>query len=116
MKETEFSRRLSKALREVEAQVLVLKPDMTMGKGWPDLFVAHRSWTGWIELKVKGFKLSPAQTQRIDLLRRQDCAVKVLRLVDGVVYEELEGRQWRVCALDDALARPGWFLRLLDAE
>lgn len=80
MKESQFQTRLVKGLRSVDAQVLNLKPDLVMGRGWPDLYVGHRLWSGWLELKARNTRLSPAQMQRIDLLRQQDVDVRVLRL------------------------------------
>ena len=49
-------------------------------RGWPDMQVYHRRWTGHLELKVERDKASPLQRKRIRDLRAQGTSAFVLRL------------------------------------
>lgn len=93
MKESEFQRRLVKALTRIGAVILNLNPNERMGIGWPDLYVGHPDWQGWIELKVNEGRLRVPQLQRIAQLRKAQVSVCVLRLdAQGYVLLEDEER------------------------
>ena len=51
------------------------------GRGWPDLWIAHPLWTGWLELKVKA-PVSRWQQERMALIRAAGVPAFVVRLVD----------------------------------
>ena len=57
--------------------------------GWPDLYIAHRQWTGWLELKVREGRASVLQMKRVDDLRKRDVDAFYLRYVDGDAFMEV---------------------------
>lgn len=61
MRETEWKAKLKKAFEGIGAKVLSLHGHAMQAPGWPDLYVCHPIWTGWIELKMHDGELSTAQ-------------------------------------------------------
>lgn len=59
--ENQWKAALVKALRAYGAHVLSLHGHAMQAPGWPDIFVAHRQWSGWIELKASSGELKDAQ-------------------------------------------------------
>ena len=69
MLESQFQRDVQQSLKAAGAVTFhVHGGDTRQASGWPDLYVAHRKWNGWLELKV-GAQLSILQKQRITDLR-----------------------------------------------
>lgn len=102
VRESEYQRVVVDELRAVGAVVLNKSGVAAEGRGWPDLFVWHRIWTGAIELKVDDGKLSPSQRDRIRALRRQGCDALVLRLDSSTGLESADGQ---VLPMDPVVGR-----------
>lgn len=65
--------------------------------GWPDLFVAHSQWTGWIELKVDKRQLEKLQELCIqDLLDRGVTAfcLRYSNETGKFTVDGIEGFEW----------------------
>lgn len=61
MRETEWKSKLKKEFESIGAKVLSLHGHAMQAPGWPDLYVCHPIWSGWIELKMHDGELSTAQ-------------------------------------------------------
>jgi hypothetical protein len=63
--ETKLSARLIKSFREMGAEVLNIYGNKFQSPGWPDCFVCHKLWTGFLEFKGPTTKLQPNQERII---------------------------------------------------
>jgi len=92
MKESALQTRVMRQLRARGALVFNVHGHGMQEPGWPDLYVAHVRWQGWVELKVEGRKLGTAQ--RIIIRRlvergvnvsvvRDDCLVDIVEFLDA---------------------------------
>jgi hypothetical protein len=80
MNESQFSSYIGSALKTAGAKVLKLHGHAMQAAGWPDTYVSHWNWRGWVEFKVGSRKLTPLQLKFIgDLNIRGDNAI-VMRL------------------------------------
>ena len=126
MRESAYQKIIRDEFRSLGAVVLNKLGTMHEGPGWPDLYVAHKIWTGWIELKT-GSKLSTVQAQRIDQLRQCGVNVVVLRgsyitpgkrLIEKLEYCQAEGEvfEYPVGGMkpqpERGLARLKWLKRI----
>jgi hypothetical protein len=59
--ENQWKAALVKELRAAGALVLSVHGHAQQAPGWPDIYVAHCIWSGWIELKSHDGELSEAQ-------------------------------------------------------
>jgi hypothetical protein len=75
MKENEFARIVTKALRQCNAEVLSIVGNKMQAPAWPDIFVAHRYWVGFIEFK--GVETVLRRDQRIKIGKLTDKGVNV---------------------------------------
>jgi hypothetical protein len=103
MHEREFQRHVIVALRKAGAVVLNKAGTAAEGPGWPDLYIAHHAFQGWLELKVGQNMPSKVQCYRVReftdvgvpsyLLTRTPTGIHRLHLptADGVA-----GVTWRV--------------------
>lgn len=73
MYERRFQKKVIEQFRAAGAVVLNKIATAEEGPGWPDLWVGHRIWSGWLELKMGNAWPTPVQT------------VKISRLVDAGV-------------------------------
>lgn len=92
MLERYFQSKLIDSLKRRGAMVLNLHGHEMMASGWPDLYVSHPIWRGWLELKTERGRLSTLQEMRLkDLAARRDYGY-VVRYVDGVtsIDEDVE--------------------------
>lgn len=63
------------------ALVAVMAANRYTVPGWPDRWVGHRLWTGWLELKTEDGVVSALQAQRVrDIRARRPGTAWVLRL------------------------------------
>lgn len=62
MKEAMLRKLAVPDMRAAGALVLGLHGHAMQSPGWPDLYVAHPRYDGWVELKGDGGSLSPLQT------------------------------------------------------
>ncbi len=89
VKEREFSGQIKAALESAGCWVFNVHGHRMQKAGVPDLYVASRLWTGWIELKIGDGKPSLMQVMQMKDLLRRNVPAFVVRLRDGVVYCEL---------------------------
>lgn len=61
MTENQWKSLLRKAFEEFGGTALSLHGHGMQAPGWPDLYVAHKIWSGWFELKANDGALSTAQ-------------------------------------------------------
>ncbi len=80
MKETEFQKKIVKMLKNRGAMVLNVHGHGMQVSGWPDLYVAHHKWTGWIELKVGDRGVTGLQKVKIRELKKRRVNAVVVRL------------------------------------
>lgn len=83
MLERDWQRSIARKLREQGAIVLVKQGNAGEGPGWPDLYVAHTTWTGWLELKIEPNTTTPRQAQMLKKLRAQGVQAYTLVWVDA---------------------------------
>ncbi len=91
IKETSFQKKLVYLLRGRGAMVLNVHGHGMQGAGWPDLYVLHNLWTGWIELKVGKREVTALQGIKIRDIRKRGENALILRLHDDGVIQ-LENR------------------------
>lgn len=63
-KECEHTRKLVKELKCINALVFAVVGGNMQAPGWPDRYVHHKHWQGWLEMKDKA-AVSSLQAQRI---------------------------------------------------
>lgn len=90
MNETDFRKRLCDKFHHYDAYIFKVVGHLMQGSGHPDLYVAHKLWTGWLELKVDGNVLTPQQKLKLAHLRRQGVPAFVMRWVNGPEAIRLE--------------------------
>lgn len=71
------TRDLCKELRQLGASVYVAVGGIYSRPGWPDRWIGHRKWCGWIEFKREGEVPRPAQVICLSEIERAGgyCAV-----------------------------------------
>lgn len=79
MRECPATRKLCRALEKQGAITYPLIAGKKTPIGWPDRFVAHAKWSGFLEMKARGGRIGEAQAQRIQQLRDRGVAAFVLR-------------------------------------
>ncbi len=80
MKETNFQRILVTSFKQAGALVFNIHGHSMQIAGIPDLYVAHKVWTGWLELKTgvnKATKLQISTLRKLEVM-----GVNVLILVE----------------------------------
>lgn len=96
--ETEFSSEIRAAIEGVGGWTFKKWGNAMEGAGYPDRFIAHPKWRGWIEEKVNRRPLTDIQRVTIsDMLRRHEPAI-VVRLWDSgnehrIDFEYEDGQQ-----------------------
>ncbi len=79
MKESNFQKILVKSLRECGTVVFNIHGHAFQVAGIPDLYVAHKIWSGWLELKTGN---NPAtKLQQHTLKQLYDCHINAYILV-----------------------------------
>lgn len=101
MKEKDYQRKLVKFLKEHNALVMNFIGNVYQS-GVPDLFVAHRRWSGWLELKGPRTTITEQQKYNLTELRRHGQWAYVLRFVgDPMSLQKLilsnADESWKVC-------------------
>ena len=66
--ETKFKNAIKTHLTGLGAKVFKVHGSEWQEPGWPDLYVAHKTWTGWLELKVSASDAA-LQKRRIEELK-----------------------------------------------
>lgn len=101
MKENKFQTRLVEMLRSRGAKVLNVHGHMLQQAGWPDLFISHWDFTGWIELKVDDRPASTLQKICVKDLRLRRTKAFFLRYDNSdqtVSLDEVKTLCWKFSA------------------
>jgi hypothetical protein len=122
MTETEITSKLVRCMRnDYHAMVLNLHGHAMQGGGWPDLYIVHWRFKGFIECKGPKTKLEPRQRKIMeDLVKRGDSAY-VLRFVQSKLYRlsdynEDNGQEFRFQTYNGAVDRLFQILQVLEAQ
>jgi len=92
--ESEWTRGLCRDLEKLGAVTLALvaggksRGQMMQTPGWPDRYICHPLWMGWLEFKVDA-PLTPLQAQRIRMLNERwpGCAYAVRQTNIGILVQ-----------------------------
>lgn len=102
MTESQLTTKLGELLRRQNALVIPQIAGQYSLIGVPDRLVIHRLWRGWIECKGKYTKITQAQLDFHDMLKRRGEQVAIVRYADsvklGVLYVSYFGQQHAVTA------------------
>jgi hypothetical protein len=79
MKESVFEKRFKECLQRCDSLRLKIHGHLGQDSGWPDLYVAHLRWQGFIELKVENGQPRTNQIVVIKSLRRRGVPALVVR-------------------------------------
>lgn len=81
--ECAMTRKLVDELRSRGARVFSCVGSGKQGSGWPDRYICHPTWTGWIEFKGPKTRFPPIQRNMIrDLNARSPRVAAVVRFRD----------------------------------
>lgn len=90
MTESEWTRRICNGLKECGAVVFALVGSRMQAPGWPDRWVGHTVWSGWLEFKGLDTELRPLQAKIIsDINARWPGGAYVVR--QGITIEDAHG-------------------------
>jgi hypothetical protein len=88
--ESAQTRELCRELEACSAITYSAIGNMMSVPGWPDRYVHHAAWHGWLEFKIEGKYLTPLQRQRIlELNHRVPGSAFVVRHV-GIIGLQVE--------------------------
>jgi hypothetical protein len=96
--ETQLTARLTKCWRAMGAEVLNVTGSVFQASGWPDIFICHKHWTGWIEFKGPTTVIQPHQKRIIH-------TIGLTQSIFLVRFLYQEGDTWRYEVLDSNLIR-----------
>lgn len=116
--ETERTNILCAALRKYNAIILVNHASGRTSPDWPDRYISHPRWHGWIEFKNPKTNVTDGQKRVLAELRRADeRQAYVGRFVRDFVltFEDEEGREFAVAKGSNAHEFAGHFLKVLEA-
>ncbi len=82
------TRALCRLLEQCNALTYAAVGGQYGASGWPDRFVAHPAWSGWLEMKTGNRKLSAGQQNVLRRLNEAGVRAYVLRLGNLNVYVE----------------------------
>ena len=92
-----------KFCRALEAQGAATYPAVASEMsplGWPDRFIGHRRWTGWVEFKAWAGRVSGEQETQLGRLRAASVPAYVVRFSEDWSQLRLED--------PDGTVRSGW--------
>jgi hypothetical protein len=91
MKEGKETRELCALLVKCNAMVFVTNVTVYGTDGWPDRYIAHRYWSGWVEFKVGRNQLSDKQREVLDGLRQRGVQACCIRITEAeLVVDETQ--------------------------
>jgi hypothetical protein len=73
MNESARTRKLCEGLRKLNAMVYAAVAGEKGTSGWPDRYVHHRTWQGWLEFKDGTRKCTPLQQEIIRGMNARCC-------------------------------------------
>lgn len=84
MSESSNTRSVCDKLRKQGAEIFSCVASRMQTPGWPDRFVAHKQWSGWIEFKREGENLNTLQSIIVRKLKERGANVAIVHhLNDG---------------------------------
>lgn len=93
MKESAWTAKVCRELEMMNAVILPIVAQTKMPPGWPDRYIHHRYWQGFVEFKGETTVLAKHQEQRIGQLNeRAPGSAFIARLLPGS-----KGSQWSGC-------------------
>ena len=105
--ENQLTGDLVRAGRECKALVLNLHGHREQAPGWPDVYISHVYWTGWIEFKGKGTLLQGHQRNILMQLRSKGVQAWIVRFLEQentfwkLKVEDYNRRNLGLITLDD---------------
>ena len=87
--ETKFANDVRDALESVGGFCFNVHGHRFQKSGMPDMYVAHREWSGWVEFKVLNNSASKLQMMKLKTLLVVGVPAFVVRLKENIVYCEL---------------------------
>ena len=88
MTEHQFSKKLVAGLRRCNAIVLNIHGEEKQASGWPDLYIAHSFYNGFVELKGERTELKSLQAAIIRKLKERGTYACVVRYPNLIQNEE----------------------------
>lgn len=92
MTESQMTRRLCKRLTD-KGWFVYAAVGTEMQSGWPDRFIAHAQWHGWVEFKTDDYTCEPQQKLTIKRLLERGVNVHVVRFLKPESRLQLEDRE-----------------------
>ena len=96
--ETKLTGRLVKCWRAMKADVLSIHGNRFQEPHWPDVFVSHSLWTGFIEFKNPNTRVHPEQAKKIKALS-ENMPAYIVRFM----AQDKPSKYWRYCVLNGDL-------------
>lgn len=85
--ESQWNRAFCSALTKCNAEIFACSASMRQTPGWPDRFIQHTLFSGWVEAKRVSYDLTNAQRQIITSLNQKRAGTAfVLWLDAGATY------------------------------
>ena len=81
------TRKLCRLFEQCNALTFAVVGGRMQQPGWPDRYVAHAYWSGWLEMKEKG-RLSQLQRKVLQGLHERGASAYVLRFDGSQVHIE----------------------------
>jgi len=106
MLESSFQAQIVKFLRQRDALVFNFIGNVYQ-RDIPDLYIAHKYWSGWLELKTKNHQVTAGQRHNLTHLRRHNIKAYVVRETKaGTIVLSNPAEDWSEAFLsfDDASA------------
>lgn len=89
--ENKFQAALVKEFEKMRCLVFNCHGHKMQAAGWPDLWIAHAAWTGWLELKRANREVTPLQKRRIRQILDHGVKAYVVRHRFIVEDEDVRG-------------------------
>jgi len=86
--ETAFSRELKLIIQSVGGIYFKIHGHAMQESGWPDSYISHPFWRGWVELKNGDRKVTKLQQEKMSRLINCKDQVLALRFKDGIITAE----------------------------
>ena len=84
MAENKYAQFIRKQLRNCNAECIPIVANKYAPAGWPDTYVSHPYWHGWIEFKDVSTKIQKHQVRQLEKLRKNGEQAWVVRAPDKI--------------------------------
>ena len=105
MNESQFTKGICRWIEKAGGLTIALVGGVMQTLGTPDRFFVHPRWSGWVEFKKKGNRLSPAQANMLGEMDKAGCACCVLvvdPLCGRVAIQDGRGVEWSAMRMSPA--------------